>query len=151
MADVASGLRAAASPDELVVGPEGAVQEHEVGRGGRLAPFGIAAGECRRHEDLLAALLEEEADRSIVCRHVASRFFADVVRIGAAQRQRVTQETGSFTRTLGEMQAEATTRSESFPLHRRIGTFEYREDAILLLQHSLHGGRREDEETLKFA
>ena len=62
MADVASGFVAAAGAAELVVAPKGAIDKNDVGGCGELDPFGVAAGQRRRDEEALAAMLEVEAD-----------------------------------------------------------------------------------------
>ena len=147
MAELASGFGGAAGGEEFVFGPEGAADENGVCTGGGLGPFASAAGEAGSDKNLFAVLFEEESDGRLIGRRGAKEIVSDVVRIGAAQRDRGVEESRGITRIVRKMAADAPSGGKGLPLDGRVGAFEDLEDAVLALEDALHGGRGKDEET----
>ena len=147
MAEFASGFGGAAGGEEFVFGPEGAADENGVCTGGELGPFAGAAGEAGSDKNLFAVLFEKESDGRLIGRRGAKEIVSDVVRIGAAQRDRGVEESRGVTRIVRKMAADAPSGGKGLPLDGRVGAFEDLEDAVLALEDALHGGRGKDEET----
>src|SRR6202166_5390005 len=115
MTNFASGLLAAAGFDQLVVAPEGAIDQNEVAGGGRFSPFRIAAGQRRGDENAFGFLLEDKADGRVVGRERALEFFADVVRIRTAEWHRDADEGGCLAGAFLEMATEASLAGKHLP------------------------------------
>ncbi len=151
MAHVARFLFAAAGLDEFVVAPEGAVEESDAAGGGGFGPVLIAAGDRWRDEDAFSFAFENEADVGFVGRQGAADFFADVIGIRAAERNRRDDERRLVAGIFGEMDAEAAFALEEAPLNRGIGAIEHVEDFVFFFQDALERSGAEDEERLKLA
>ena len=115
MAEFASGFGGAAGGEEFVFGPEGAADENGVCTGGELGPFAGAAGEAGSDKNLFAVLFEKESDGRLIGRRGAKEIVSDVVRIGAAQRDRGVEESRGVTRIVRKMAADAPSGGKGLP------------------------------------
>src|SRR5579862_1809078 len=151
MAHVARFLLAAAGLDEFVVAPERAVEESDAAGGGSFGPFLIAARDGGSDEDALAFAFENKTNVGFVRRERAAYFFADIVRIRAAEGERRHDERGCVTGIFGEMAAQTAFAGENPPLNRRISAIEYVEDLVFFFEDALQRRGAEEEERLEFA
>src|SRR5262245_19195262 len=85
---------------ELVVAPEGAIDEDDVASGGMFGPFWITPRQGRSNEQTLAALLEDQSQRRFVFCQSAKQVIANEVRIRATKRNRSTDEGRCLARSL---------------------------------------------------
>src|SRR3981081_1194365 len=128
MTDFTGGLLAAARLNQLIVAPEGAIYEHQVARSGGFGPFRIAPRKTGGQEDALSFLLENEANVGFFARYGALKFFADVVRIRAAERHGDAHKCRRFARTFRKMTTQASRTGQHLPLHGRVRTIKHAED-----------------------
>jgi len=118
MADLMGCFLAAASFQQFVVGPEGAIDEHQVTGFGPLLPLGVAAGSVGATNTRFPAYSKPK--RLMLLRgQRSSQFFADVIRILSAEGYGVGNEFGNsagscFFSALDER------RTAGKPLHRRL-------------------------------
>ena len=149
VAELASGFVGAPGGVEFVVGPEGAVDENGFGTRGELGPFAGATGQAWSDERLFVVLFEEESGGRLIGGGGLKKIITDVVRVGAAERDRGVEERGGVTRIVRKVAADASSRGKGLPLNRRFGALQDLEDAVLGLEDALHRRRGKDEETLR--
>ena len=149
VANLRRGFFAAAGLLQFVVGPEGAVDQNDIGGSGDLRPFRATAGERRSDEDFFAGLFEEQTDGGFVGRGAAAKIFTGKVGIGAVEWNGVVEKGRSVTGIFREMATDASTGREHLPLDRRIGAFEDSEDTAFVLEEALDGGSGKNEKILE--
>src|SRR5258708_2683887 len=151
MTNFSRGSFAAASSDQFVITPKSAIDQDQIAGGRCFGPFGIAPREGGSNKDAFSFLLKDEAKGSVFDGKSALKFFADVIRIRAAERYCDAEEGWRFTGTFREMTTEASFAGKHLPLHGRISAVKNAENFVLLFQNALHGGRGEHEKGLKLA
>src|SRR5260370_20915011 len=105
MVDLMGCFLAAASLQQFVVGPEGAIDEYEVTGFNPLLPFGIAARQRWCNEHAFPSVLESQSDHCFFGGQRGSQFFADVIRILSAEGYGVGNEFRDFLRVMGFFRA----------------------------------------------
>src|SRR6516162_10312920 len=83
---------AAARAHQLVVGPERAVDESNIGGFGSGLPHSRCSGNRGSEEETPLALFHDKADRRVLRRDRAEDFLADIIGVTASKRQRAADE-----------------------------------------------------------